>query len=91
MAAAIGYISGGPDEAADYLISRINGLKKQLGVPDNLREQGISESVFQAALPGFITKFNQNPNLPPLVSNPQKCTAENIKALYNTTYYGQGS
>jgi acetaldehyde dehydrogenase / alcohol dehydrogenase len=87
MASSIGY-AGGQDGAADYLITRINNLKKELGVPDSLREQGISESIFKAELPGFIAKFNNNPNLPPLISNPQKCTAENMTDLYNKTYYG---
>ncbi len=85
---AIGYSSGDPDGAANYLISRIDNLKRQLGVPGSLREQGIEESVFQAELPDFINKFNGNPNLPPLISNPEKCTTENMRELFKATYFG---
>ncbi len=88
IAMATGYTLGDPAGAADYLIERINQLKKRLGVPANLREQGIPESVFMAELPGFIEKFKLNPNLPPLISNPQTCTPENMKELFIATYSG---
>jgi hypothetical protein len=41
-------------------------------------------------LPGFIDDFNKSPNVPPLMSNPQKCTAENIKELFDASYSGKG-
>jgi acetaldehyde dehydrogenase/alcohol dehydrogenase len=88
MAMAIGYGSADPDGAAAYLIGRIEDLEKKLGVPANLREQGIDEKVFQGELPDFVAKFNYNPNLPPLISNPEKCTSDNMKRLYEATYSG---
>ncbi|MBN1191290.1 MAG: iron-containing alcohol dehydrogenase [Dehalococcoidales bacterium] len=88
MAAAAGYASCIREGAAGYLIKLIEGLKKHLGVPANLKEQGIPENTFTAELPGFIEKFKMNPNLPPLVSNPETCTPENIRELFLATYSG---
>jgi alcohol dehydrogenase class IV len=88
IAVALGYGSNDCNGAAAYLVERIENLKKQLGVPANLQEQGIAESTFMAELPDFIEKFKMNPNLPPLISNPRKCTPENMRELFLATYSG---
>jgi acetaldehyde dehydrogenase/alcohol dehydrogenase len=89
IAAAVGFTPGNGDPAG-YLVARIKDMMKQLGVPLSLREQGISQGVYDAELPGFIDDFQKSPNVPPLMSNPQKCTAENIKELFDASYSGKG-
>jgi len=82
ISSAIGYSGQNADQASDYLVKRILDLKKKLGVPETLKEYGIAEDIFKAELPDMIADFNKNPMLPPLVSNPQKCTVENMEKFW---------
>ncbi len=88
ISSAIGYPGQNADQASDYLVKTILDLKKKLGVPETLKEYGIAEDIFKAELPDMIADFNKNPMLPPLVSNPQNCTVENMEKLFKDSYYG---
>jgi len=88
IVSAIGYSGNDINQASDYLVNRVSDLQKQLGVPETLKEYGISESLFKAELPDMMADFNENPMPPPLISNPQKCTTENMEKLFTATYYG---
>jgi acetaldehyde dehydrogenase/alcohol dehydrogenase len=90
LAQAIGYIGNDNNAAASYLVRRVSDLKKRLGVAANLREHGILESAYTAELPHLIKDFNRAPMTPPILSNPQKCTEENMKALYNEMCFDTG-
>jgi alcohol dehydrogenase class IV len=91
LAQAIGYKGNRNDDAAPYLVDRVNQLKKSLGVAANLRDHGITESACLAELPAFMDDFNRAPSVPPIMSNPQKCTVENMKALYQEICFEKGS
>ena len=91
LAQAIGYPGNDHNAAASYLVHRVNDLKKRLGVAANLRDHGISENGCNAELPSFLNDFTKAPMVPPILSNPQKCTVENMKVLYNEICFDKGT
>ena len=50
LAQAIGFKGNPNDDAASYLVDRINDLKKQMGIAANLRDHGITEDACLAEL-----------------------------------------
>ncbi|MFC2035651.1 iron-containing alcohol dehydrogenase [Chloroflexota bacterium] len=86
LARAVGYNGSNRSEAVDYLVDKVIELNRQLGIPGSYSEAGVSEDAYRAGLPQFIDETLAGYQAG---YSARKCTAENIKELYDASYYGK--
>ena len=85
LARATGYSGNDPSGAVDYLVQRVIEIQKQMEMPVTYRDAGIPEEAYLAELQDMLDK---SPSHPGTISNPRKYTVEELKLLYDASYYG---
>jgi alcohol dehydrogenase class IV len=88
MARAIGFDGQDSDQAVNYLIQRVNTLKRQLHVQGSYKDAGISEDIFAAKLPDLVKRASV---FPVTALNPRKPSSEEMEALFKACYRGDYS
>lgn len=88
IARATGYNGTDTKEAVDYLVERVIDLQKNLEMPGSYRDAGISEDQYKAELQTMLDKSASHPGT---ISNPRKYTLEELRRLYEASYYGDFS
>ena len=74
------------EEKVEILIEGIEKLKKQLGVPSSIKEWGVDEAEFLAAVDELAVKAFDDQCTG---SNPRYPLISQIKQLYLDSYYGR--
>ena len=74
-------------ESVANLIRAVRKLNNDLGIPSSLKELGISESEWKAALPRLAEKAHEDQCTG---ANPRYPLISEIVQIYNAAYYGKG-
>ena len=85
---SIGYNGDDRGKAVDYLIQRIDEVKKQLKVQRSFKEVGIGERAYSARVKEFATKALV---AAPTLVNPRKPTMKEMEDLFLACYRGDYS
>lgn len=88
IARATGYNGTDTEEAVDHLVQSIIDMQKSLEMPGSYRDAGIPEDQYKAELQTMLDKSATHPGT---ISNPRKYTLEELKCLYDASYYGDYS
>ena len=85
IARATGYNGNDQDDAVNHLLQGVIEIQKQLEMPGSYSEVGIPKDQYVEELQDMLEK---SPSHPGTISNPRKYTVEELKLLYDASYYG---
>jgi len=88
LARATGCNSTDPKEGVNHLVEGIINIQKNLEMPGNYRDAGIQEDQYKAHLQTMLDNSKTHPGT---VTNPRQYTLEELKLLYDASYYGDYS
>jgi len=88
IARATGYNGTDTKEAVNHLVEGIIDIQKNLEMPQNYRDAGIPEDQYKAELQTMLDKSATHPGT---ITNPRQYNLEELKHLYDASYYGDYS
>jgi alcohol dehydrogenase class IV len=88
LARATGYNGTDPKGGVDHLVESIIGIQKNLEMPGNYRDAGVPEDEYKAQLQTMLDNSKTHPGT---VTNPRQYDLDELKLLYDASYYGDYS
>lgn len=86
VAKRLGLKANSEDEFVEALIKLIRSLKKELNMPDSLKEYGVSEDCFLKELDYISEHAVEDPCTG---TNPREIDTETMKKMFKAVYYGE--
>lgn len=88
LARATGYNGTDAKGGVDHLVEGIIDIQKNLEMPGNYRDAGIPEDQYKAQLKTMLDNSKTHPGT---ITNPRQYNLEELKVLYDASYYGDYS
>lgn len=85
IARAVGYNGKERDGGVNYLVERIDKIRRHLSVPGSYREAGIPQDAYQSKVKKFAEEAY---TFRPTLSNPRRPSIEELETLFTACYEG---